>query len=83
MVGLNKVTLFYNNAKSPVNVMQTYTVKPGTNYIQYLGVLKQQEAGAVSGTGNQTFKATKQQQIDKSIYLYGTVVNPDGLVKHI
>ncbi|PJG36371.1 hypothetical protein, partial [Enterobacter hormaechei] len=39
-----------------------------------------QEAGAVSGTGNQTFKATKQQQIDKSIYLFGTVNGKSGWV---
>ncbi|MDN8859444.1 hypothetical protein Q0M39_13910, partial [Staphylococcus aureus] len=38
------------------------------------------EAGAVSGTGKQTFKATKLQQFDKSIYLYGSVNGISGWV---
>lgn len=70
----------YNTAKSPVNVMQTYTVKPGTKLYSVPWGTYKQEAGAVSGTGNQTFKATKQQQIDKSIYLYGTVNGKSGWV---
>ncbi|EOD3677985.1 glucosaminidase domain-containing protein [Staphylococcus aureus] len=70
----------YNTAKSPVNVNQTYSIKPGTKlYTVPWGTYKQ-EAGAVSGTGNQTFKATKQQQIDKSIYLYGTVNGKSGWI---
>ncbi|SHB42878.1 glucosaminidase domain-containing protein [Staphylococcus aureus] len=72
--------VIYNNAKSPVNVMQTYTVKPGTKLYSVPWGTYKQEAGAVSGTGNQTFKATKQQQIDKSIYLYGTVNGKFGWV---
>ncbi|MCE3401186.1 GW dipeptide domain-containing protein, partial [Staphylococcus aureus] len=72
--------VIYNNAKSPVNVMQTYTVKPGTKLYSVPWGTYKQEAGAVSGTGNQTFKATKQQQIDKSIYLYGTVNGKSGWV---
>ena len=39
-----------------------------------------QEAGTVSGKGNQTFKATKQQQIDKATYLYGTVNGISGWI---
>ncbi|HDD8179249.1 TPA: glucosaminidase domain-containing protein [Staphylococcus aureus] len=70
----------YNTSKSPVNVMQTYTVKPGTKLYSVPWGTYKQEAGAVSGTGNQTFKATKQQQIDKSIYLYGTVNGKSGWV---
>lgn len=35
-------------------------------------------AGTVSGKGDQTFKATKQQQIDKATYLYGTVNGKSG-----
>ncbi|EOD3641383.1 glucosaminidase domain-containing protein [Staphylococcus aureus] len=70
----------YNTAKSPVNVNQSYSIKPGTKlYTVPWGTYKQ-EAGAVSGTGNQTFKATKQQQIDKSIYLYGTVNGKSGWI---
>ncbi|UXT61852.1 glucosaminidase domain-containing protein [Staphylococcus aureus] len=72
--------VIYNNAKSPVNVMQTYTVKPGTKLYSVPWGTYKQEAGTVSGTGNQTFKATKQQQIDKSIYLYGTVNGKSGWV---
>ncbi|GBU53136.1 glucosaminidase domain-containing protein [Staphylococcus aureus] len=72
--------VIYNNAKSPVNVMQTYTVKPGTKLYSVPWGTYKQEAGAVSGTGNQTFKATKQQQIDKSIYLYGTVNGKSGWI---
>ncbi len=54
--------VIYNNAKSPVNVMQTYTVKPGTKLYSVPWGTYKREAGAVSGTGNQTFKATKQQE---------------------
>ncbi|MEJ7269591.1 hypothetical protein WL386_12315, partial [Staphylococcus epidermidis] len=39
-----------------------------------------QVAGTVSGKGNQTFKATKQQQIDKAIYLYGSVNGVNGWI---
>ena len=39
-----------------------------------------QVASKVSGSGNQTFKATKQQQIDKAIYLYGTVNGKSGWI---
>lgn len=39
-----------------------------------------QVASTVSGSGNQTFKATKQQQIDKATYLYGTVNGKSGWV---
>ena len=39
-----------------------------------------QVTSKVSGSGNQTFKATKQQQIDKAIYLYGTVNGKSGWI---
>ena len=48
------------------------------NYTQYLGAIYNQVAGTVSGKGDQTFKATKQQQIDKATYLYGTVNGKSG-----
>ena len=48
-----------------------YTVPLGT---------PSQVASKVSGSGNQTFKATKQQQIDKAIYLYGTVNGKSGWI---
>ena len=40
-------------------------LKQGQHFTQFLGYTKQ-VASKVSGTGNQTFKATKQQQIDKA-----------------
>ena len=67
----------YNTAKSPVKVNQTFNVKAGsTLYTVPWGHC--QVASKVSGSGNQTFKATKQQQIDKAIYLYGTVNGKSG-----
>ena len=70
----------YNTAKSPTSVNHSYSVKPGTKaYTVPWGTYKQ-EAGTVSGNGNQTFKATKQQQIDKATYLYGTVNGITGWI---
>lgn len=48
-----------------------YTVPWGTS---------SQKAGSVSGKSAQTFKATKQQQIGKTNYIYGTVNNLTGWV---
>ena len=48
-----------------------YTVPWGTN---------SQKAGTVSGSSSQTFKASKQQQIGKTNYIYGTVNNLSGWV---
>ncbi|SGX71973.1 autolysin [Staphylococcus argenteus] len=70
----------YNTAKTPVNVNQSYSIKPGTKLYTVPWGTSKQVAGSVSGTGNQTFKASKQQQIDKSIYLYGSVNGKSGWV---
>ncbi|HCU7775331.1 TPA: glucosaminidase domain-containing protein [Staphylococcus aureus] len=70
----------YNTAKSPVNVNQSYSIKPGTKLYTVPWGTSKQVAGSVSGSGNQTFKASKQQQIDKSIYLYGTVNGKSGWI---
>lgn len=70
----------YNTAKSPVNVNQTYSIKPGTKLYTVPWGTSKQIAGSVSGSGNQTFKASKQQQIDKSIYLYGSVNGKSGWI---
>ncbi|HDP2477046.1 TPA: glucosaminidase domain-containing protein [Staphylococcus aureus] len=70
----------YNTAKSPVNVNQSYSIKPGTKLYTVPWGTSKQVAGSVSGSGNQTFKASKQQQIDKSIYLYGSVNGKSGWV---
>ncbi len=69
----------YNTAKSPVNVNQSYSIKPGTKLYTVPWGTSKQVAGSVSGSGNQTFKASKQQ-IDKSIYLYGSVNGKSGWV---
>ncbi|HBM9391569.1 TPA: glucosaminidase domain-containing protein [Staphylococcus aureus] len=70
----------YNTAKSPVNVNQSYSIKPGTKLYTVPWGTSKQVAGSVSGSGNQTFKASKQQRIDKSIYLFGTVNGKSGWV---
>ncbi|HDP2999114.1 TPA: glucosaminidase domain-containing protein [Staphylococcus aureus] len=70
----------YNTAKSPVNVNQSYSIKPGTKLYTVPWGTSKQVAGSVSGSGNQTFKASKQQQIDKSIYLYGSVNGKSGWI---
>ena len=54
-------------------------LKQGQHFTQFLGYTKTSYS-KVSGTGNQTFKATKQQQIDKATYLYGTVNGKSGWI---
>lgn len=70
----------YNTAKSPVKVNETYNIKPGVKLYTVPWGTFNQESSKVSGSGNQTFKATKKQQIDKAIYLYGTVNGKSGWV---
>ena len=70
----------YNTAKSPIKINQTYNVKVGSTLYTVPWGTPSQIASKVSGTGNQTFKATKQQQIDKAIYLYGTVNGKSGWI---
>lgn len=70
----------YNTAKSPVKVNETYNIKPGVKLYTVPWGTFNQEASKVSGSGNQTFKAAKKQQIDKAIYLYGTVNGKSGWV---
>ena len=72
--------LFINTAKAPVKVNQTYNVKAGSTLYTVPWGTPKQVASKVSGTGNQTFKATKQQQIDKATYLYGTVNGKSGWI---
>ena len=59
---------------------QTYNVKAGSTLYTVPGVHQNKLLAKVSGTGNQTFKATKQQQIDKATYLYGTVNGKSGWI---
>ena len=70
----------YNTAKAPVKVNQTYNVKAGSTLYTVPWGTPKQVASKVSGTGNQTFKATKLQQIDKATYLYGTVNGKSGWI---
>ena len=50
--------------------MQTYTVKPGTKLYSVPWGTYKQEAGAVSGTGNQTLKRLSNNKlINLSIYM--------------
>ena len=72
--------VIYNTAKSPVKINQTYNVKPGVKFHTVPWGTYNQVAGTVSGKGDQTFKATKQQQIDKATYLYGTVNGKSGWI---
>lgn len=60
---------------------QTYNVKAGSTLYTVPWGTPKQVASKVSGTGNQTFKATKQQQIDKGrIFMVQWMVNLVGLV---
>ncbi|RIO41984.1 glucosaminidase domain-containing protein [Staphylococcus nepalensis] len=70
----------YNTAKTVTKHNQTYKIKPGEVVYTVPWGTSSQKAGTVSGTSNQTFKATKQQQIGKTNYVYGTVNNLSGWV---
>lgn len=70
----------YNTAKSPVKVNQSYSVKPGTKFYTVPWGTPSQVAGTVSGSSNQTFKATKSQMISTATYLYGTVNGKSGWI---
>ena len=63
-----------------MKINQTYNVKPGVKFHTVPWGTYNQVAGTVSGKGDQTFKATKQQQIDKATYLYGTVNGKSGWI---
>ncbi|MFQ3845250.1 GW dipeptide domain-containing protein [Staphylococcus pseudoxylosus] len=70
----------YNTAKAATNINKTYQIKPGETIYTVPWGTSSQKAGTVSGKSTQTFKATKQQQIGKSNYIYGTVNNLSGWV---
>ncbi len=53
----------YNTAKSPVNVNQSYSIKPGTKLYTVPWGTSKQVAGSVSGSGNQTFKASSNNKL--------------------
>ncbi|PTI80779.1 autolysin [Staphylococcus xylosus] len=70
----------YNTAKAATNINKTYQIKPGETIYTVPWGTSSQKAGTVSGKSTQTFKATKQQQIGQSNYIYGTVNNLSGWV---
>ncbi|PTI43529.1 autolysin [Staphylococcus xylosus] len=70
----------YNTAKPATNINKTYQIKPGETIYTVPWGTGSQKAGTVSGKSTQTFKATKQQQIGKTNYIYGTVNNLSGWV---
>lgn len=70
----------YNKAGATKSVNQTYKVKSGeTLYLVPWGT-SAQKAGTVSGKGLQSFKATKQQVIGSTPYIYGTVNKLSGWI---
>ncbi|MDW4266976.1 GW dipeptide domain-containing protein [Staphylococcus saprophyticus] len=70
----------YNAAKAAAKINKTYKINPGKVIYTVPWGTSSQKAGSVSGKSAQTFKATKQQQIGKTNYIYGTVNNLTGWV---
>ncbi|MBF2752516.1 MULTISPECIES: GW dipeptide domain-containing protein [Staphylococcus] len=70
----------YNAAKAAAKINKTYKINPGEVIYTVPWGTSSQKAGSVSGKSAQTFKATKQQQIGKTNYIYGTVNNLIGWV---
>ncbi|PTE43707.1 GW dipeptide domain-containing protein [Staphylococcus equorum] len=70
----------YNAAKPVTAINKTYNIKPGEILYTVPWGTSSQKAGTVSGNANQTFKATKQQQIGKTNYVYGSVNDLSGWV---
>ncbi|PKI06136.1 autolysin [Staphylococcus xylosus] len=70
----------YNAAKTATSINKTYQIKPGETIYTVPWGTSSQKAGTVSGKSTQMFKATKQQQIGKTNYIYGTVNNLTGWV---
>ncbi len=74
----NDVT--YQSAQPEKNVKQSYQVKPGTTVYEVPWGTKAQATGTISGIKNQTFKATKEQKVANTNWLYGTVNNLTGWI---
>ncbi|KIJ88126.1 autolysin [Staphylococcus saprophyticus] len=70
----------YNAAKAAAKINKTYKINPGEVIYTVPWGTSSQKAGSVSGKSAQTFKATTQQQIGKTNYIYGTVNNLTGWV---
>ncbi|WP_426428941.1 GW dipeptide domain-containing protein [Staphylococcus equorum] len=70
----------YNTAKPVTAINKTYNIKPGEILYTVPWGTSSQKSGIVSSNANQTFKATKQQQIGKTNYVYGSVNDLSGWV---
>ena len=70
----------YNAAKAAAKINKTYKINPGEVIYTVPWGTSSQKAGSVSGKSAQTFKATTQQQIGKTNYIYGTVNNLTGWI---
>ncbi|KRG08945.1 GW dipeptide domain-containing protein, partial [Staphylococcus sp. NAM3COL9] len=70
----------YNTAKPVTAINKTFNIKPGEILYTVPWGTSTQKTGTVSGNADQTFKATKQQQIGQTNYLYGSVNDLSGWV---
>ncbi|MGO3050249.1 MAG: N-acetylglucosaminidase [Staphylococcus sp.] len=77
---VHKDDVAYNTAKSVAKIDKTYKIKSGEVLYSVPWGTSAQKVGTVSGKSTQTFKATKQQQIGKTNYVYGTVNKLSGWV---
>ncbi|PTI75357.1 GW dipeptide domain-containing protein [Staphylococcus succinus] len=77
---VHKDDVAYNTAKSVTKIDKTYKIKSGETLYSVPWGTSAQKVGTVSGKSTQTFKATKQQQIGKTNYIYGTVNKLSGWV---
>ncbi|PKI22799.1 autolysin [Staphylococcus succinus] len=77
---VHKDDVAYNTAKSVAKIDKTYKIKSGETLYSVPWGTSAQKVGTVSGKSTQTFKATKQQQIGKTNYIYGTVNKLSGWV---
>ncbi|RIN32597.1 autolysin [Staphylococcus succinus] len=77
---VHKDDVAYNTAKSVAKIDKTYKIKSGETLYSVPWGTSAQKVGTVSGKSTQTFKATKQQQIGKTNYIYGTVNKLAGWV---
>ncbi|MCO4348621.1 N-acetylmuramoyl-L-alanine amidase [Staphylococcus agnetis] len=70
----------YRTSQPAVKISKNFTIPAGTTLYSVPWGTSAQVAGAVKGTGAQSFKATQQKQIANAIYIYGTANNVSGWV---
>ncbi|ARJ51484.1 GW dipeptide domain-containing protein [Staphylococcus lutrae] len=77
---VKKSDVNYQTSQAPTTINETYTVPSGaTLYLVPWGT-NNQVAGQVSGTGQQTFKATQSQKVGALTYVYGTANQLSGWI---